>query len=310
MKKYYRVILGKQHKHFKECYDGKFIGVGWFSIDLKNDLPENWREFNKKFIPVFQERFPDKSKITAGLACGAIHTVSKGMNDDDIVLCPDGQRNYKIAKIKGKYFFNAEKPSIVHRRPVEWLPVTISRDEMSETLRNSAGSVGTISNISKHADEIENFIKGVSPVSISSTDKEIENPSMFVMENHLEDFLIKNWSKTPLSKKYDIYEDKDKDVDGRQFKTDTGEMDILAISKNKKEYLVIELKRGRASDSVVGQIQRYMGYIKEEFLEKDQTVRGVIIALEDDIKVKRALSVTSDIDFYQYKINFDLVKSD
>ncbi len=32
------------------------------------------------------------------MACGAIHTVSKGLNDDDIVLCPDGQRNYKIAK--------------------------------------------------------------------------------------------------------------------------------------------------------------------------------------------------------------------
>ena len=211
-------------------------------------------------------------------------------------------------KIKGEYFFNAEKPSIVHRRPVEWLPVTISRDEMSEALRNSTGSIGTISNISKHADEIENFIKGVSPVSISSTDKEIENPNMFVMENHLEDFLVKNWSKTPLSKKYDIYEDED--VSGKQFQTDTGAIDILAISKDKKEYLVIELKRGRASDSVVGQIQRYMGFIKEEFLEKDQRVRGVIIALENDIKVKRALSVTKDIDFYQYKINFDLVKND
>ena len=36
---------------------------------------------------------------------------------------------------------------------------------------------------------------------------------------------------------------------------------------------------------------------------------GVIIALENDTKVKRALSVTSDIDFYQYKINFDLIKN-
>ena len=127
-------------------------------------------------------------------------------------------------------------------------------------------------------------------------------------ENPPEDFLVKNWTKTPLSKKYDIYEDED--VSGKQFQTDTGAIDILAISKDQKEYLVIELKRGRASDSVVGQIQRYMGFIKEEFLEKDQTVRGVIIALENDIKVKRALSVTKDIDFYQYKINFDLVKND
>ena len=96
---------------------------------------------------------------------------------------------------------------------------------------------------------------------------------------------------------------------GKQFQTDTGPIDILAISKDQKEFLVIELKKGRASDSVVGQVQRYMGVIQEEFLEKDQKVKGAIIALENDIKVKRALSVTKDIDFYQYKINFELVKS-
>ena len=85
--------------------------------------------------------------------------------------------------------------------------------------------------------------------------------------------------------------------------------DIFAQSKDKKSFLVIELKKGRASDSVVGQIQRYMGYIKDEFLETGQKVKGIIIALENDTKVKRALSVTTDIDFYQYKINFDLIKN-
>ena len=111
----------------------------------------------------------------------------------------------------------------------------------------------------------------------------------------------------PEKENYDIYEDEE--VLGKQFPTDTGPIDILAVSKDKKEYLVIELKKGRASDSVVGQVQRYMGFIKEEFLEEGQRVRGAIIALENDLKVKRALSVTNDIDFYEYKINFDLVKS-
>ena len=50
-------------------------------------------------------------------------------------------------------------------------------------------------------------------------------------------------------------------------------------------------------------------YIKDEFLESGQKVKGIIIALENDTKVKRALSVTNDIDFYQYKINFDLIKN-
>jgi restriction system protein len=62
---------------------------------------------------------------------------------------------------------------------------------------------------------------------------------------------------------------------------------------------VVELKKGRVSDNVVGQIQRYMGYVLEELAEENQTVKGVIIGLEDDLKIRRALSVTHNIEFYK-----------
>tara|TARA_B110000977_G_C10778384_1_gene377572 strand:+ start:39 stop:326 length:288 start_codon:yes stop_codon:yes gene_type:complete len=91
--------------------------------------------------------------------------------------------------------------------------------------------------------------------------------------------------------------------------SDTGPLDILAISKDRKTLLVIELKKGRVSDNVVGQIQRYMGYVKEELCEDYQTVKGVIIGLEDDVRIKRALSVTTNIEFYRYKVSFDLFKT-
>ena len=70
----------------------------------------------------------------------------------------------------------------------------------------------------------------------------------------------------------------------------------------------MELKKGRASNVVVGQIQSYMGYVKEELAERGQKVRGVIIALEDDLRLRRALSVTQNIDFYTYKVTFKLIK--
>ena len=47
-------------------------------------------------------------------------------------------------------------------------------------------------------------------------------------------------------------------------------MDILAISKDQKELLVVELKKGRASDVVVGQVQRYMGYALDELAEAEK----------------------------------------
>ena len=52
--------------------------------------------------------------------------------------------------------------------------------------------------ISQYADEIEGLIEGKAPVKIMSTDTTIEDASVFAMEKHLEDFLVKNWSQTEL----------------------------------------------------------------------------------------------------------------
>lgn len=59
----------------------------------------------------------------------------------------------------------------------------------------------------------------------------------------------------------------------------------------------------------VVQIHRYMGYVKEELAEANQKVKGIIIALEDDIRIKRALSVTNNIEFYRYQVSFKLFKN-
>ena len=85
-------------------------------------------------------------------------------------------------------------------------------------------------------------------------------------------------------------------------------MDILAISKDKNGLLLVELKNGRASDVVVGQIQRYMGFARYELAEVNQTVKGVIIGLESDLRLRRALSVIPNIKFYRYEVNFKLIE--
>ncbi|WP_369408100.1 hypothetical protein [Tessaracoccus palaemonis] len=56
-------------------------------------------------------------------------------------------------------------------------------------------------------------------------------------------------------------------------------------------------------------MQRYMGYIKDQVAEPTQAVRGVIIALEDDLRIQRALSVASGIEFYRYQVKFTLIKA-
>ena len=39
-----------------------------------------------------------------------------------------------------------------------------------------------------------------------------------------------------------------------------------------------------------------------------QSVKGVIIALEDDLRIRRALQVANNIDFYRYEVSFKLNK--
>ena len=141
--------------------------------------------------------------------------------------------------------------------------------------------------------------------ALISQDPTIEDATVFALEKHLEDFLVANWSSTPLGRTHDLYETEESG--GQQFPTDTGPIDLLAISKDKQELLVVELKRGRASDAVVGQIQRYMGYVLEEIAEEHQRVRGVIIALDDDKRIRRALQIAQGIDFYRYEVKFNLI---
>ena len=304
-KKYFRIMLGKGHRFAQECYQSCWFGGGWgFDDSLENELPENWKEFNKVKIPVYLEKYPNSSKVAAGLACGMLWTICKGIKLNDIVLCPNGEGSYWVGKVISDYFFQSGHP-LPHRRKVEWLNTIIPRVEMSEGLRNSSGSIGTTSDISRYAEEIERFVEGSSIPQIISTDRDIEDPTVFALEEHLQSFLVKNWEQTILGRDYKIFEEEGQKI-GVEYQTDNGRIDILEISKDKTKLLVIELKRGRASDRVVGQILNYMGYISEEVAENSQVVKGCIIALEDDQKIKNALKMVNGIEFYKYEINFNL----
>jgi len=307
MKRYFRIMLGKQSIYAATCFEGNFIGTDYqISQDLKTELPDDWRAFNKKFIPIFLAIHPEKTRIGAGLACGFLWTVSKGINIGDIVLCPDGTGQYHVGEVNGDYYY-APNEILPHRRPVSWHESTISRSDMSDALKKSTGSIGAVSEITSYTEEIQSLICTDSKPKLFSTDETVEDPSAFALEKHLEDFLVQNWPQTDLGKDYDIY-DEDGEMVGQQYPTDTGAMDILAIKKDKTELLVVELKKGRASDAVVGQILRYMGFAAQELAEQNQKVRGVIIALEDDQRIRRALAVSPNIDFFRYQINFKLIK--
>jgi hypothetical protein len=143
------------------------------------------------------------------------------------------------------------------------------------------------------------------PISVPSVSvEEAADPALFYMESQLEDFLIENWDKTELGKKYDLIEEKGELI-SQQYKTGIGIIDILAQEKGSKQLVVIELKKNQTSDDTVGQLTRYMGWLEEHKTNGEPT-RGIIIAAQYDNRLHYALKKVKDVEVYLYRVDFKL----
>ncbi len=150
---------------------------------------------------------------------------------------------------------------------------------------------------------ILDYYKKAVSLPITSTAPEISQ-GLFYMEKQLEDFLIQNWGKTELGEKYDLIIEEG-ELKSQQFRTEMGLIDILAKEKSSGNYVVIELKKNQTSDDTVGQLARYMGWIKKRFSTE---VKGIIIAGMKDKKLEYALGVVPNTEIFIYEVDFRLIK--
>ena len=120
----------------------------------------------------------------------------------------------------------------------------------------------------------------------------------------VEEFLFHQWDYFEIFDGYSIISPSHEVVgieNGRQAKTDVGVIDILARN-NSGNWLVVELKRGRCADKTLGQIQRYMGWVKANIARGYDNVVGYIIGTHKDEKLEYALKVCNDVYFVEYSM--------
>ncbi|HOI77049.1 MAG TPA: endonuclease NucS [Methanofastidiosum sp.] len=114
------------------------------------------------------------------------------------------------------------------------------------------------------------------------------------IENDLRDFLSMNPSAiekgfTDVRKEYDTKE--------------VGRIDLLC-KDNRGNQVVIELKKGRKNDEVVGQILRYIGWVKKNYGSK---VRGIIIVNEPDERLQYAVDAINNlVELKYYVVDFKI----
>ena len=127
--------------------------------------------------------------------------------------------------------------------------------------------------------------------------------SEFAYEKDLQNFLSKNLHlvETGLT----LYQEED--ISGIEFPVGNRFIDILALDKS-NNYVVIELKVSRGYDRVVGQILRYIAWIKKNQADENQFVRGIIVAREISEDLKLACSEIASVDLYEYELSVALKK--
>ncbi len=122
------------------------------------------------------------------------------------------------------------------------------------------------------------------------------------LEKQLEDFLAANLALVEPG--LSMFRDED-GREGKQYPTDVGVIDLLCRRPN-GDLLVIELKRGRGTDAVVGQISRYIGWVKAE-LARGAKVAGLILAHDRDDPLKYAVFAHENLSLKYFKVQLHLV---
>lgn len=143
-----------------------------------------------------------------------------------------------------------------------------------------------------------------SEMTITSGDSAVEDKNQFVLEKYLQEFIESNWMQIDFGENLEIYQDENENT-GVQYTTDVGYIDILSVD-SQGDFVVIELKKGRESDKVVGQILRYIGWVKQNLAKNGQDVRGIIICSDFDKKMQYAISVISSVSIMKYSVSFNL----
>lgn len=125
--------------------------------------------------------------------------------------------------------------------------------------------------------------------------------SEFAYERDLRNFLAKNLAIIEPGLR--LYEEEG--ITGIEFPAGGRFIDILGVDKENR-YVVIELKVSRGYDRVVGQLLRYVNWIRKNQAEAGQGVRGVIVAREISEDLLLACSDLPDVQLFEYELSLSL----
>ncbi len=272
------------------------ISIGWKNL---GDVSQMSRDELSKAVA---STYPDKPQQTKGLYANMLWAFYHEIGPGDFLIARRGRKTLAtVGKVSESAAYTPGKnPAIGHPG---FLRVAWQDQPRDKVFSSIVFPMHTLAEISE--EQFRNLVEGsgMQPEPPEAP-AALEDPSAFVLEKYLEDFIVSNFD-TIFKGQFRIYEDAEGN-DGQQYSTDIGPIDILAVDPKSKSFIVIELKKGRPSDQVVGQVLRYMGWVKKNLCTNGESVKGLVICHEHDPKLIYALEMTTNIDVRYYSVSFKL----
>lgn len=217
------------------------------------------------------------SSITCSIISGSVNHPSRIHYNEN--------KSPRIADTEYDYLFNTGRGKVVWHEPEKqgvWEIAKLTDGGLAVRLADGVG---------------ENLGPPVEPVEAAS-----DAYGVFALEAHLRDYLAKNLPKLAgHDGSLNLYHTDDRD--GVEFQTDVGPIDILATGDG--DFYVFELKLARGPDSALGQILRYMGWVKKHLAGKSN-VFGVIVASDISEKLRYAATQVPNVRLMEYELKVDL----
>ena len=151
-------------------------------------------------------------------------------------------------------------------------------------------------------DKTSNSI-GIAPTEEPESDSDALETS-FALEYQLRDFIAQNIGAIKVDGHLlSLFVDQT-GRDGIEYPTAVGPIDILAVDDS-GAFVVFELKRARSPDHAIGQLSRYMGWVRNT-IGKGREVRGVIVAKQISDNLRYAVTVIPGVGLFEYEVSFTL----
>jgi restriction system protein len=283
--------------------ENNLISIGWLGVGKPSEMDR------EELYQVVSQTYPDKPNRGKSLLTNMLWSFYHEIKPGDVIIARRGRKILAaVGQVTGQAFHAPNKNPNLESH-ANFLKVAWENKPRNKHFPSIVFPMYTLSEISQ--EQYLALVEGTELPPIPEEEPQEETVSKqteFILEKYLEEFIVANFT-TIFGGTLKLYEDSEGN-EGQQYATNqVGYIDILAVEKETNSFVVIELKKGRSSDQVVGQILRYMGWVKQNLCTNGESVKGLVICSEPDTKLSYALSMVDNVEARYYSISFELQES-